>query len=76
MTAYIHHWDIDFDQFLEVIRNLIKLIRANTKAGKRTFIYFQYGGHGFVDDEGLTWALCNIEVPNDVEDSSQLYPIE
>ena len=59
-----------------VIYNLSKLIRANARAGKKTFVYFQYGGHGFVDDEGKTRALCNIEVPNDEEDGSQLYPIE
>ena len=55
---------------------LVKLVRANAKAGKRTFVYFQYGGHGFIDDEGSTRALCNIEVPNDQEDDTQLYPIE
>ena len=75
MTTEIHH-DIDFEEFNMVIRNLAKLIRANIRAGKRTFVYFQYGGYGFVDDEGKTQALCNIEVTDDHDDGSDLYHIE
>ena len=68
MTVFRHHWDIDYDQFNKVIKDLKKIIRDNSKAGKMTFVYFHYGGHGFVDDEGNTHALCNIEVPNDEPD--------
>ena len=75
MTAEIHH-DIDSRQFNQILNKLVKLIRANAKAGKRTFVYFQYGGHGFVDDDGFTQALCNIEVTDDEEYDRQLYPIE
>ena len=45
MTIVKHHRDIDFDQFQEVITELSNFIRKNKAAGKKTFVYFQYGGH-------------------------------
>lgn len=38
--------DIDHDQFIEVFKELSKLIKKNSKAGLKTFVYLQYGGHG------------------------------
>ena len=52
MTAQMHHWDINPVQFNQIIKALKKIIVENNNAGKRTFVYFQYGGHGFVDSEG------------------------
>ena len=65
----------DIIKFNQILNKLVKLIRANAKAGKRTFVYFQYGGHGF-QENGFTQALCNIELTDDEEYDRQLYPIE
>ena len=54
----------------------MKLIRKNSKAGKKTFIYFQYGGHAFLDNVGNIEALCNIEVPCDEDDCYQRFPLD
>ena len=40
MTVLIHYRDIDFKRLLEVIKELLKLIRKNAEAGKKTFVYF------------------------------------
>ena len=40
MKVLIHHRDIDYAQFLQVIKKLKKLIVENAKAGKKTFVYF------------------------------------
>ena len=51
------------------MRELIKLIRKNNVEGMKTFVYFQYGGHGVIDETGNTEALCNVEVSSSIEDS-------
>ena len=46
MTVWKQCRDINRKQFDLVIVELTKLIRRNSKEGKKTFVYFHYGGHG------------------------------
>jgi hypothetical protein len=46
MTIWKQCRDIDRKQFFSVIKELKKFIKKNTEEGKKTFVYFHYGGHG------------------------------
>jgi len=61
--------DLEFQELSKVLTNLAKELRANSLAGKKTFVYFQYGGHGTLD--GYTYAICNSEKKNKVR-----FPLE
>ena len=54
MDVIIIHRDIDKKTFNAVITELKRTIRKNTKAGLKTFVYLQYGGHAVIDNKGFT----------------------
>lgn len=58
-----------YQEFLKFINDLMKECRQNHKAGERTFVLFQYGGHGIQDN--FTYALCST-----IERKKVAFPIE
>lgn len=45
-TDFRHYSDLTFNGFQDLFVKLSKEITNNAKAGKKTFLYFHYGGHG------------------------------
>lgn len=58
-----------FPQFLKTMNDLYKECKRNHKAGERTFVLFQFGGHGIQDN--FTFALCST-----IERKKIAFPIE
>lgn len=51
--------NVSCKEFVKIFKELADELHANKKLGKKTLVYFQYGGHGVQDV--LTDAICNSE---------------
>ena len=58
-----------YQEFLKTMNDLYKECNRNHKAGERTFVMFQYGGHGLQDN--FTFAMCST-----IERNKIAFPIE
>ena len=69
ITDVRHLTNPSFPEFLESMDDLEAECNRNHEAGERTFVLFQYGGHGLQDN--FTYAMCST-----IERKKIAFPIE
>jgi len=73
-TEFRRYENVSYEEFNNIIKDLQNELRDNQKAGKKTFVYFHYGGHGIQDN--FTYAICNASRPlkEETKDATEKLP--